>query len=180
MADDSKNKVIATQNLTIRGHLLKWSDTSIQISNISMVSTASLPAPRFPVWTIIMFVIGLPIVGYAAQSFNYSSYYYYSDFESSTSIILIVGCVLIGAGLIGFVSWCSAVQDAASQKYLHLFLNSGNVYSFIVRDQQFLQQMLQVFSNIFESGTTNETNFQINVHGCEIRENGAVVNLNVR
>ncbi|MBR0282750.1 MAG: hypothetical protein IJQ81_14400 [Oscillibacter sp.] len=174
MADDSKNKVIATQNLTIRGHLLKWSDTSIQISNISMVSTASLPAPRFPVWSVIIFAIGLLVTVRFAEALSYSYY------DTPTIVIITVGVILISVGAVGFAAWMSSVQDSAEQKYLHIFLNSGNVYSFIVRDQKFLQQMLQVFSNIFESGTTNETNFQINVQGCEIRENGAVVNLNVR
>lgn len=168
MADDSKNKVIATQNLTIRGHLLKWSDTSIQISNISMVSTASLPVPNLPMWTVVMLIIGLLVLGVSADS----------GYGASAGIA--IGLLLSVIGGAGIAVWVSSTQDAVAQKYLHIFLNSGNVYSFIVRDQKFLQQMLQVFSNIFESGTTNETNFQINVQGCEIRENGAVVNLNVR
>ena len=175
MAEDSKNKVISTANLTIRGHLLKWSDTAIQISNISMVSTGDLPTPRFPPWTIIMLLVGLFVTIPAAQSLSASHGY----FDNMTVLMLAVGLVLLSIGGGGFAAWLSSVQDNASQKYLHLFLNSGNIYSFVVRDQKFLQQMLQVFANIFESGTTSETNISINTQVGEIRENGVAVQLNV-
>ena len=73
--------------------------------------------------------------------------------------------------------WYNAVKDAKSKKHLHLYLNSGNVYSFVFNDQKFLGQVLQLLANIIETGTTPNTNFNINVQGCEIRENGSVVHV---
>lgn len=152
---DSKNKVIETPRFNIRGHLLRWEDTAIQISNIAMVTTGDLAAPRFPIPAAVLILLGL----------------------AGMSMSAAVGLLLLAAGGGWIALWYSSVNKTKGQKYLHLFLNSGNVYSFTFNDMGFLNQVLQVFANIFKSGTTSDTNFQINVQGCEIRENGAIVHV---
>ena len=160
---DSKNKVIETENFTIRGHLLRWFDTAIQISNISMVSTADLPLPRFPVWTVAGVFLGLAVM---------------STGDSTAQGIGLV--ILIVAG--GWMAlWYNAVKDAKSKKHLHLFLNSGNVYSFVFSDRQFLAQILQLLANIIETGTTPNTNFNVNIHDCNVTDSqGNLVNIFLR
>lgn len=156
----SKDKVIETENLLIRGHLLRWADTAIQISNISLVTTANLPFPQFPVLAAIMTIAGIVLS---------------PDRHSS-----VVGSLLALAGIAWLVWWGVRCYNVHGKKYLHISLNSGLTYSLYLSNQIFMRQVLQLFANIFESGTTNETNFQISVNGCEIRENGSVVSLNVR
>ena len=43
-----KEKVIETDELQVRGHLLRWKDVVIQISNISQISVGNYPRPPFP------------------------------------------------------------------------------------------------------------------------------------
>ena len=96
MAENSKTRVIENTNFTIRGHLLRWYDTSIQISNISTVSTADLPLPQFPTWTIIVAAIGIFLLTLG------SSWSYYDDDLTREQI---VGILLLVAAVAWIVRW---------------------------------------------------------------------------
>lgn len=156
---DSKSKVIETQNLRIHGQLLRWSDTAIQISNIAMVSTAELPLPAFPVWAVLFVIGGVIVLG---------------DRQLGGG-----GLIFIAIGVALGYFWYRKYKKVKDMRYLHIFLNSGYTYSFLFTNQDFMSQVLQVFANIFESGMKSDTNILINAQGNEIRENGAVVSLNV-
>ena len=165
---DSKNKVIETQNFSIRGHLLRWYDTAIQISNISMISTAPLPTPRFPLWTLAGAVIGMVLLSQES---------YYSDF----STFQVIGMGVLTVCVIAIIAWATVVQDAKEKKYLHIFLNSGYVYSFVFRDQDFLKQVLQLLADIIETGTTPNMNFNVNIHDCNVTDSqGNLINIPLR
>ena len=65
---NSKEKQVKTQRLSIVGHLLRWEDVVIQISNISLISTSNFQQTALPVWAIVMSVIGvilLPCIWWA-------------------------------------------------------------------------------------------------------------------
>lgn len=164
--DDLKNRIISAPNFVIRGQLLRWYDTAIQISNISMVSTADLPAPKFPVASLLGLLIGAIM---AAQESYYSS---------DLSTVQVIGICVLVVSCSWIVLWIYLVVDNASKKCLHLFLNSGNVYSFVFKNEGFLKEVLQLLSNIIETGTTSNTNFHINLQGCEIRDHGSVIHMN--
>ena len=167
---DPKSKVVETRELSIRGHLLRWSDTVIQISNISMVSTAEVPAPRFGGLLFLAVLSG--ISGICLLAIN-SRLYYPDESIQAIGIAGIVASVLLA------LIWGSTTGNKRDKVYLNLALNSGNVYSFLFTDKEFMRQVLQVFANIFESGTTSETNININTQVGEIRENGVAVQFNV-
>ncbi|MBQ6987217.1 MAG: hypothetical protein IJQ25_09545 [Oscillibacter sp.] len=160
---DPKSKVVETSELQIRGHLLRWSDTVIQLSNISMVSTTELPVPRFPAFAILAAIAGCVLLAMDSRS-------YYHD-----ETLQMLGCVGIGVSIALIILWAIACGANKGKTYLNLALNSGTVYSFLFTNKEFMRQVLQVFANIFESGAKSDTNILINAYGNEIRENGAVV-----
>lgn len=161
LGTDSKTKVVEAQEFSIRGHLLRWYDTAIQISNISMVSTADLPIPRFPYASPIIAIAGMAM---AADE--------YSALQG-------IGFLLVVLGIAWAVWWCVKYNDAHGKKYLNISLNSGFTYSFYFSNQDFMRQVLQVFANIFESGTTGNKTVNINTQIGEIRENGVAVQFNL-
>ena len=50
---NGNGKAIQIDNFRIQGHLLRWNDVVIPISNISMVSYSKVAAPRFPIWALL-------------------------------------------------------------------------------------------------------------------------------
>ena len=168
LAGDKKTKTVETDRLHIKGHLLKWDDVVIQISNISMITAAKLPFPRFPilVWIVASLGAGVTI---AASSLRSSYYMYY--YETAIYALLILGVVLMGAAVIWVLRWLMDCFKVMGHKYLNILLSSGDTYALYIQDQNFLQQVLQVFSNIFESGTNAGTNYYIDVSGGTINGN---------
>ena len=152
-----KSRVIETENLLVRGHLLRWSDTVLQISNVSLVSTADLPFPRFPILSAV-----ITIVGTVMGADEYSSWQG-------------MGVLLAMAGIAWMVWWGVQCHDIYGKKYLNISLNSGLTYSLYFANQDFMRQVLQLLANIIETGTTPRTDFHISVKDCEIRDHGSLV-----
>lgn len=155
-----QSRVIETENLLIRGHLLRWSDTVIQISNISLVSTANLPYPRFPVLSAIITIAGIVL---AADR--------YGSLQG-------IGIMLAMAGIAWMLFWGVRCSDVHGKKYLNISLNSGLTYSLYFSNQDFMKQVLQLLANITETGTTPNMNFNVNIHDCTVTDShGNFVNI---
>lgn len=159
---DPKNKIIETEKLLIRGHLLRWNDTVIQISNISMVSVATLN-PSFPPWAYLLIA---------------ALVYFINDGDVSTEAIiefLVLMCVL---PILFSIAQVFLLKMAGSLFRLDIRMNSGDVYSISFKTNEFMRQVLQLLANIVENGTTPQTNFHINLKECEIRDHGKIVQVN--
>ena len=166
MADSSENaktKVILTDNLLIRGHLLRCFNAVIQISNISLVSIENMPLPRFPAWTGISCALGVFLILFGN-----------STYENG---IIGLGVALLMVTVFPIAIWFSALNDVKEKKYLNIRMNSGDAYYLTYHNQEFVKQVLQLLANIIETGTTPQTNFHINMKECEIRENGSVIHV---
>lgn len=149
-----KEKVIETDELQVRGHLLRWKDVVIQISNISQISVGNYPTQPFPMWTLVAILIGL-----FAMQFNV--------------LIGLVG-LLLGGGVI-FI-WYQERESKKGYKFLHLRLNSGTVFSFVFEQENFLRKVLDVFANIFEDVEKNVNNsVTIDIKNCTVTDNGKVI-----
>lgn len=144
-----KEKFIETSSLRITGHLLQWEDVAIQISNISIISTANIQLPRFPVWAVIAAVIGLALV---------------DVLKMVSLLVLALACVVI-------YFWYSETEKKKKLKALTISLNSGEIFSIIFTDAAFLKRVLSVFSNIFEEGPTHAT-YVVDIQNCKI-DNGS-------
>ena len=166
MADNSesaKTKVILTDNLLIRGHLLRCFNAVIQISNISLVSIENMPLPRFPAWTGILCALGMFLM-------------FFGNSTREDGIVG-MGILLLIIGFFMVIAWIVERHDVKEKKYLNIRMNSGDAYYLIYRNQEFINQVLQLLANIIETGTTPQTNFHINMRECEIRENGSVIHV---
>ena len=152
--DSKKEKVIATDELQIRGHLLRWKDVVIQISNISQISVGSYPTQPFPMWTLVAILIGL--------------------FSIQFNILIGLAGLLLGGGVI--FMWYQERESKKGYKFLHLRLNSGTVFSFVFEREDFLRKVLDVFANIFEDVEKNVNNsITIDIKNCEVSGNGSVI-----
>lgn len=149
-----KEKVIETDELQVRGHLLRWKDVVIQISNISQISVGHYPTQPFPMWTLAAILIGL-----VAMKFN--------------ALIGLAG-LLLGSGVI--FMWYQERESKKGYKFLHLRLNSGTVFSFVFEQEDFLRKVLDVFANIFEDVEKNVNNsVTIDIKNCTVKGNGKII-----
>lgn len=154
---DNRNiKTVQTGNLQIEGHLMKWQDVVIQISNVSMITAAKLPFPQFPVWTILAFGFGAGADFLAIQS------------RSVDERLMSIGMLFFLLGIVGIIRWLIDCLKTIGHKYLQILLNSGYVYALYVPDQQFLQRILRVLENIFRDGAKADNNVQINIANSTI------------
>ena len=163
MAEDSKAKVIVTDSLIIRGHLLRCFNAVIQISNISSLSMENLPLPRFPMLAGVLTAVGILLMGYG-------------EAHNKAGEMGFGGCILFVCGML-IVGWRIDCHDKKKQQYLRVRMNSGDAYYIFYRNQEFAGKVLQVLANVIEKGATPQTDFLIDMRECEIRENGNVVHV---
>ena len=148
-----KEKTVKTEKLLIQGHLLRWEDVVIQISNISLITSSDVITAQFPTWAGIMAVVGLALLG----------------------LVWYLGLILIAIAGFAIFSWYSSVQEAKNRKYLNILLNSGQTYSIMFQSKHFLNDVLQVFANIFEEGSAGGTNYYINIKDSKIDHNSSII-----
>lgn len=142
-----REKFIETDTFRIAGHLLQWKDVAIQISNVSMISTANVRLPRFPAWTVLLFLAGAVILEWQWQI---------------PLLLFVLGAVVIYA-------WHMDKEEKKKLKALTISLNSGETYFILFSDVVFLHQVLDVFSGIFEEGgKSTETTYKIDIQNCRI------------
>lgn len=60
----SAAKNIETPFLKISGNCLEIQNTTIQLSNISLLSTADVTPAKFPVWSVALILIGIVLLEY--------------------------------------------------------------------------------------------------------------------
>ena len=125
---NDKEKTVHTAGFHIQGHLLRWEDVVIPIDNISMISSSRISAPQFPLWAVIVGLIGLFLF-----VFN--------------PLLAIIG-VVVAIGVIVF--WYKQYKDSQSQKCLNIMLDSGYTFSLIAKNGKFVNEIVDVFSNIFK------------------------------
>ncbi len=157
LGGNNKEKQVKTQRLSIVGHLLRWDDVVIQISNISLISTSNLQQTPMPFWAIILIVFGvvlLPIIWWASL------------------LCLALGILVIWA-------WYKETKKTEKYKYLNIQLNSGRMFSLLFENQEFLNQVLDVFANIFEDDNDQAQNrdIRIDIQNCHVDDRS---NLNIK
>lgn len=120
------SKTIETELLKVRGDLIIWQNTMIQISNIAMISTDDILGKPFPIWSAIILFLGAIIIG-------------------SNKVI---GISLILLGGIWIAWWYKQNQQRKEYKMLNFLLNSGDKFSLVFYDQDFLKKVTTVLRDI--------------------------------
>ena len=152
LGTNRKEKRVNTPSLSIVGRLLRWEDTIIQIDNISLISTADFQQTSFPLWSLVLILIGLLLIRYS----------------------VFVGLICLTGGGLAIWFWNAEVQKTQSYKYLNIQLNSGRVFSLLFESDVFLKQVLVVFANIFEDNDLTDKNIYIDIRNCRIDDHSNV------
>lgn len=127
----SQNREIETDRFRVRGNLLEWENMMLQLSNISAVGIGDLPNVSFPNFAAVIGVVGAAICMMQGAG-------------------LFLGLALIiGAGWMIY-NWYEENQARKNKKYLHLQMNSGDIYSLLFHDISFLQDTLKVVEQLLE------------------------------
>lgn len=148
-----KKKSIETNMLKIKGNIMCWDDTMIQLSNVSCISTSPLEQNEFPKYSILMIIAGILL-------FRINIW---------ISIILLVG------GVVWIYIWLNINESRKSETILNISMNSGNNLCILFSNGSFLYDVLKVLEQIIIDGGVGEQNVDINIHNCDISGNAHVL-----
>ncbi|EOL50117.1 hypothetical protein [Enterococcus caccae] len=124
----TSDKEIVTEQLTIKGNLLKFKDMTMQLSNISQIYDGKL---KFKISKGIIFLLLLSWMGLFSENFK---------------SIGLLG-LLISGGYIFFI-----YQKYTENKiYLFFILNSGQTYRLMFKEKTFLEEVKSVIEASFNS-----------------------------
>ena len=145
-------KSIDTPFLRIRENCLELQNTTIQLSNISLFSTADITPEKFPMLSAALILVGIILL---------------KPLVVPALIAIIVGGVWI-------YYWYSSVQKAKEMKRLTIITNSGNVFPILFEDQAFLTKVVTIMTDIIRD-PAHARNITINVKECTFSDDASVV-----
>lgn len=153
-----REKSIETNELKIKGNIMCWNETMIQLSNVSCISTSPIQLEEFPKYSILIVIAGIILL----------------RFNILVSIILLVG------GAAWIYIWMNINEARKSETVLNIYMNSGNNLCILFSNRSFLYDVLKVLEQIIIDGGVGEQNVEINIHNSRISGNARVLdNLNV-
>jgi len=152
--EKNKEKSIETPELLIKGNIMCWEGTMVQLSNISCISTMPLEQLEFPKFALLLLLGGLMVLKGSA----------------------IFGILLMAAGGAWIYYWFMTNEKRKSDTILNVIMNSGNNLRFLVKDKKFLGKILRVLEQIIIDGGVGKQNVTIDMHGCEITGNANILN----
>ncbi len=143
---------INTSNFQIEKNLISFSDSVIQISNISQVDVAPPPTKPFNSSSIAAIVFGILLLLVVPG-------------------VKMIGLTIAGCG-VGYILWYIS-SNSDETIYLNISLNSGRVYSIICKDKEFLKEVMQVIKYCINNHFTQLV--QIDFDNCEMYNSPIVV-----
>lgn len=149
-----KEKSIETSNLLIKGNIMCWEGTMIQLSNVSCISTTPLEQKEFPKLSMLLILVGctfLTVNGFLAL-------------------------LLVAAGGAWIYYWYYTNEKRKSNTVLNIILNSGNNLCFVISEKSFLNQILHVLEQIIIEGGVGKQSVSIDMRGCKISGSANVLN----
>lgn len=150
-----KEKSIETPELFIKGNIMKWTGTMIQMSNVSYISMASLALEPFRKGIIWVILFG--IIGY--------------------SIYPLIGIALIVGGIGYVIWWYVENENRKNTKNLNIMLNSGTNLCIQIKDLKFLEKVIAVLEEIIiRGGIGKENNISINISDSQFEGPTSILN----
>ena len=143
---------IQTDYLKIYGNVLEFKDTTLQLSNISLLSTTDIAPARFPGWSVVLILLGA--------------------WRLPRNIVLSLLVIAAGAAWIYF--WYGRAQKVKQLKRLIIITNSGNTFSIVFNDQTFLNEVVNVLNGIIANPAAHG-DVTINVKDNILQGNASVV-----
>lgn len=149
-----KEKSIETSKLLIKGNIMCWDGTMIQLSNVSCISTTALEQTEFPKLSLLLILAGCLFL------------------KSSVLLALL----LVAAGGAWIYYWYYINEKRKSNTILNIIMNSGNNLCFVISEKSFLNQILRVLEQIIIEGGVGNQNVSIDMRGCRISGDARVLN----
>lgn len=140
---------IETEAIIIKGNIMTWGNTMIQLSNVSSIS-AIQESPKFPSGAIGFIVGGV----LSATLFSW------------IEIFVFLGVLMAVLGVLMIVLYYMMISQ--NKYHLNVVMNSGSRYDFLVADRAFLNEMLSVLESIIIRGGVGENSISINIHDSSI------------
>lgn len=148
----SEIKKINTENFKIENNLISFSNSLIQVSNISQVNIAPVPKKKFNFWSLLLLGLGVMLI------------------QSYSEIQKYIGAMCIVA-LIAYIFYFFYTNS--DKKYLNIFLNSGNVYCIVCKDSQFLDRVMRVIEYCINNHYTQSVTIDFN--NCRVFNSPVIV-----
>lgn len=149
-----KELKIGPEKLLIRGNIIAWQDMVIQLSNVSFVSTSEVSAMPFPMYSLIVFLIGIILL-------------YFS---------LSIGILILILFAVSMVCWYMLNEEHRRGLILTIMLDSGHSFQLIFQNRKFTQEVLKLLMEILTDGNTHDRSILINIEDCTIEEKENVIN----
>lgn len=149
-----KEKSIETPELLIKGNIMRWDGTMIQLANISCISTTALDQIEFPKLSILLLAVGLLFFKLNA----------------------LVGLILLASGAVLVYQWYNTNEKRKTECVLNITMNSGNNLRFLIKDMGFLQNILNVLEQIILKGGIGNQSIVINIKDSTIGGNTNILN----
>lgn len=150
--DLNGNKNVQTPFLRIRGNCLEIQNTTIQLSNISLLSTAAVTPQKFPILSIVLIVLGLVLL---------------ENFGGLAAVVILSGAAWL-------VYWYWSVEKVKELKRLTIVTNSGNVFPIVFDDEKFLDRVVTVMTDIIRD-PVHARDITINVKECIFSDDASVI-----
>lgn len=135
----SNDDIIHTDYLKFRNNTVEWGNTTLQLSNISSLSTYKyVEQIPFPKISLLLLLIGLLFISLP-----------------SYLNISVIGYLVLAISIGWIFLWWYKKNNPDKTLALHIMMNSGAVYSIGFNQAKFLQEALERFTNIIDAGGTH-------------------------
>lgn len=158
MKMETGDKYIKTESFQITKNVLMWNDSMIQLSNVSLITTAPLPAIWFPWYPLaaLLFYLGLTNLSKRGH------------FSFAACLILLVGAA------IGYWQY-QKNENRKKATVLTLQMNSGMGYQFLIKEKEVMEKIRIVLEKIIADGGIGERSVSINIQDCTITDHASVL-----
>lgn len=155
---DMKNSImknsIQTEWLSIRGNIMSWDNTMIQLSNVSCISTTLLEQVPFPKYALLLILAGIVML----------------------KVNILVGLVALALAGGWIYIWYDTNTKRSLQTVLSINMNSGMNFNLLFGNKAFLRDVLTVLEKIITEGGIGDHNLNIDIYGCKFSGNAQVLN----
>lgn len=148
-----KDLKIGPEKLLIRGNIMVWEDNMVQLSSISFVSSSEVSAVPFPMYSLIVFLIGIILLYFT----------------------LSIGTLLLILFAAGIVCWYMLNEEHRKGLILTILLDSGHSIQFVFQNREHVQQVLKILQEILADGNIHDRSILINIEDCTIEEKESVL-----
>lgn len=156
---NSQRKSVETPEICIKGNIITWKNTMLQISNISGISI-SQEKPPFPKFSILLILAGL----FFLSIWDYFQMSLFFESIAEKTLFLAIIALFFGIGMI--VLYVLAITD--QKYYLSIIMNCGLQYQIVIKQKERLSEIMSDLEDIIIKGGVGDQNYIINIENSTL------------